>query len=246
MDAVWQWLGDAAGTKGVGVNRVRVEPGSSRRLPTRTARPRSSSSSSPARASRGRTARCTRCGRSTASSTRPTTSSTRSSPGPTGSSTSSSARATRRSSAGCRARGRSGSASRGSRDATTTRGTSRRPASRSSTAIRRRGRRTSSTSTRSSASVAQRHRHRAARDARALDNSRACTGSASTPDRRGTYPHCHSAEEEIFVILDGTATLELWHARRLDRGDAAARRPSRCAAARHAASPTPSAPARTA
>jgi uncharacterized cupin superfamily protein len=31
MDAVWQWLGDAAGTKGVGVNRVRVEPGN---LPT--------------------------------------------------------------------------------------------------------------------------------------------------------------------------------------------------------------------
>ena len=28
--------------------------------------------------------------------------------------------------------------------------------------------------------------------------------------RRGTVPHCHSAEEEIFVILDGTATLELW------------------------------------
>jgi uncharacterized cupin superfamily protein len=28
--------------------------------------------------------------------------------------------------------------------------------------------------------------------------------------RRGTHPHCHSAEEEIFVILAGTATLELW------------------------------------
>ena len=28
---------------------------------------------------------------------------------------------------------------------------------------------------------------------------------------RGSVPHCHSAEEEIFVILDGTATLELWH-----------------------------------
>jgi uncharacterized cupin superfamily protein len=27
---------------------------------------------------------------------------------------------------------------------------------------------------------------------------------------RGSVPHCHSAEEEIFVILDGTATLELW------------------------------------
>jgi uncharacterized cupin superfamily protein len=28
--------------------------------------------------------------------------------------------------------------------------------------------------------------------------------------RRGSVPHCHSAEEEIFVILGGTATLELW------------------------------------
>ncbi|MFL5942635.1 MAG: cupin domain-containing protein [Gaiellaceae bacterium] len=27
---------------------------------------------------------------------------------------------------------------------------------------------------------------------------------------RGSVPHCHSAEEEIFVILEGTATLELW------------------------------------
>ncbi len=30
------------------------------------------------------------------------------------------------------------------------------------------------------------------------------------PGRRGSVPHCHSAEEEVFVILDGTATLELW------------------------------------
>ena len=30
------------------------------------------------------------------------------------------------------------------------------------------------------------------------------------PDHRGCVPHCHSAEEEVFVILDGTATLELW------------------------------------
>jgi uncharacterized cupin superfamily protein len=27
---------------------------------------------------------------------------------------------------------------------------------------------------------------------------------------RGSVPHCHSAEEEIFVILEGSATLELW------------------------------------
>lgn len=37
--------------------------------------------------------------------------------------------------------------------------------------------------------------------------------------RRGTVPHCHSAEEEVFVILDGTATLELWPSPRSD-GDA--------------------------
>jgi uncharacterized cupin superfamily protein len=30
------------------------------------------------------------------------------------------------------------------------------------------------------------------------------------PGHRGSVPHCHSAEEEIFVILDGRATLELW------------------------------------
>jgi uncharacterized cupin superfamily protein len=28
--------------------------------------------------------------------------------------------------------------------------------------------------------------------------------------RRGSVPHCHSEEEEVFVILDGEATLELW------------------------------------
>jgi uncharacterized cupin superfamily protein len=30
------------------------------------------------------------------------------------------------------------------------------------------------------------------------------------PGHRGCVPHCHSAEEEVFVILDGTTTLELW------------------------------------
>jgi uncharacterized cupin superfamily protein len=30
------------------------------------------------------------------------------------------------------------------------------------------------------------------------------------PGHRGCVPHCHSAEEEVFVILDGTGTLELW------------------------------------
>jgi uncharacterized cupin superfamily protein len=30
------------------------------------------------------------------------------------------------------------------------------------------------------------------------------------PGRRGSVPHCHSEEEEVFVILEGNATLELW------------------------------------
>ena len=30
------------------------------------------------------------------------------------------------------------------------------------------------------------------------------------PGRRGPPPHCHSAEEEIFVVLDGEGILELW------------------------------------
>jgi uncharacterized cupin superfamily protein len=38
-----------------------------------------------------------------------------------------------------------------------------------------------------------------------------------TPGHRGSVPHSHSAEEEIFVILEGTATLELWPSPRLER-----------------------------
>lgn len=30
------------------------------------------------------------------------------------------------------------------------------------------------------------------------------------PGRAGAAPHCHSADEELFVILDGGGTLELW------------------------------------
>jgi len=30
------------------------------------------------------------------------------------------------------------------------------------------------------------------------------------PGHRSAVPHCHSAEEEVFVILEGAATLELW------------------------------------
>jgi uncharacterized cupin superfamily protein len=30
------------------------------------------------------------------------------------------------------------------------------------------------------------------------------------PAKMGSVPHCHSAEEEIFVMLEGSATLQLW------------------------------------
>jgi uncharacterized cupin superfamily protein len=40
------------------------------------------------------------------------------------------------------------------------------------------------------------------------------------PGHRGSVPHCHSAEEEIFVILEGTATLELWPSPRAERDGA--------------------------
>jgi uncharacterized cupin superfamily protein len=33
---------------------------------------------------------------------------------------------------------------------------------------------------------------------------------ALPPNEEGAPPHCHSAEEEVFVILDGEGTLELW------------------------------------
>jgi uncharacterized cupin superfamily protein len=32
------------------------------------------------------------------------------------------------------------------------------------------------------------------------------------PGRRGCPPHCHSAEEEVFVVLEGEGALELWPA----------------------------------
>lgn len=42
--------------------------------------------------------------------------------------------------------------------------------------------------------------------------------------RAGAPPHCHSAEEEIFVVLDGSGTLELWPAPDSARADASAER----------------------
>jgi len=37
------------------------------------------------------------------------------------------------------------------------------------------------------------------------------------PGQMGAPPHCHSAEEEVFVILEGEGTLELWPAPRAAR-----------------------------
>jgi uncharacterized cupin superfamily protein len=34
--------------------------------------------------------------------------------------------------------------------------------------------------------------------------------STRAPDAELAIPHCHSAEEEVFVVLDGEGTLELW------------------------------------
>jgi uncharacterized cupin superfamily protein len=42
-----------------------------------------------------------------------------------------------------------------------------------------------------------------------------------TPGARGSQPHCHSAEEELFVILEGEGVLDLWPAPvAADRGTA--------------------------
>ena len=210
MDATWQRLGDAAGTKGVGVQPGPRRAGQAadaaalaRRVRGGLLRARA------APGSPGRTSRCTRCGPATASSTAPTSSSTRSSPARTGSTTSSSARGTRRSSAGCRARAPSGSGGRGSRGGPTIRGTAKPRRRRSATASRRSGRRTSSTSTRSSSSTAG-----PATTAPLATTERSDQAGFHwerlDPGGRGSVPHCHSEEEEVFVILEGEGTLHLW------------------------------------
>jgi uncharacterized cupin superfamily protein len=68
---------------------------------------------------------------------------------------------------------------------------------------------------------------------------------------RGPPPHCHSAEEEIFVVLDGDGSLELWptpHTHRLHPGFEYQEHPVRpghvVARPPGTASPTPSGPGR--
>jgi uncharacterized cupin superfamily protein len=47
---------------------------------------------------------------------------------------------------------------------------------------------------------------------------------ALQPNEEAAPPHCHSAEEEVFVVLDGEGTLELWGPPKV--GDAPAAEPS--------------------
>ena len=63
------------------------------------------------------------------------------------------------------------------------------------------------------------------------------------PGGRGSVPHCHSEEEEIFVILEGEGTLHLWPSPSFaagtgrEGGDPDSSRPRDRAAARHARQP---------
>ena len=51
------------------------------------------------------------------------------------------------------------------------------------------------------------------------------------PGARGSVPHCHSEEEEVFVILEGEGTLHLWPSPSFAAGPAPSRRRSRSAPA---------------
>ena len=88
---------------------------------------------------------------------------------------------------------------------------------------------------------------RSSREARATRPGRPSTaptspgsrGSGSSRGRWARVPHCHSEEEEIFVILEGSATLQLWPSpRKAERGAQREQHelrpgPRRCAPARH-------------
>ena len=187
MDAEWQRLGDAAGTIGVGVNRVRVAPG---RLPTP---PHSHGASEELYYVLGGSGlawqdedvhevRSGDCVIQPADSMEHTFVA-----GDEASTTSCSAPATRPRSRGCRVRGRCGQAGRGWRAATTIPGTSRRR-------LRRclgepaPGRPTSSTSTRQHRTP-RRGQHEAAGDPRALGPGGPSLGAAgewTVPARRRT------------------------------------------------------------
>ena len=144
---------------------------------------------------------------------------------------------------------RCASATCGPRAASTIRGTSRPRSASSSSRSRASGRRTSSRSTTSSWT---RTATRMVAEAARLGRSPGSSGRGASPDAELAIPHCHSAEEEAFVVLEGDGTLELWPSPRAGGGrrrardarDPRGRRRSRVRRAR--ASRTSSRPARTA
>ena len=205
----------------VGVQRIRIEPGQV----VDAAAPRGVRGGDLLRplghgrlrpVGRLRTRRPTRSARATASSTSRSSTRTRSGPEPTASRCSRSASGTTPRTRSCRAPASRGSGRRGCSRArpTTTRGSERRPPGRRRSASSPSDRRGSSTPPTSRARAAAGETvDREVRDlgaCRGLAARRACGSSTSRPGSSINPPHCHSAEEEIFVVLDGDGTLELW------------------------------------
>ena len=210
MDATWQRLGEAAGTKGVGLNRVRVAPG---KLPTPPHSHGASEEVYYVLAGSGlawqdeqvHEVRPGDCVIHRANELEHTFVA-----GPDGLEylvygTTAPDRARLAASLGRRPVRLA--VGRGARP--TTRGTARPRRRRSLRRAGASGRRTSSTSTRSSSSAAA-----------SMNSAPLATHERSDqagfhwerldPGGRGSPPHCHSEEEEIFVILEGDGTLELW------------------------------------
>ena len=211
MDATWQMLGRAAGTKDVGVNRVRVAAGQAadpaalaRRLRGDLLRPRGLGARlAGRRGARGAPRRLRD------PPGRPPRAHVRRRPRRARLPRLRHASPDRDRLAAALARDPA-SAGPGWRVATTTRGTSRRPARRSR-----------------SATPAPRPENIVNIDEVELEHwgDKGVTAPLATRDRSdlagfhwerlnpgktGAVPHCHSAEEEIFVILEGAATLHLW------------------------------------
>ena len=202
----WQPLGDAAGSKRRRRQPLRIDPGRLSTPPHSHKRAEEIFFVLGGSGLCGRTRRCARCARATRSSTSPTARSTRSRAGPDGLDVLAFGTRHRSSTAGCRARRRCASA-------TLDRGPRRRPVGHRGRGRRarvrgagRRGRRTSSRSRTSrwtrtaTASVGRGLR---------LGSVRA-KWSKRGPNAELAIPHCHSAEEEAFVVLEGDGTLELW------------------------------------
>jgi uncharacterized cupin superfamily protein len=96
-------------------------------------------------------------------------------------------------------------ATRASRRSKATPGTAKR-SSGSPRACLSTGRRTSSRSTTSRATTEASSNTRVEKPAKRTGLNLV----AAPPNDEGAPPHCHSAEEEVFVVLDGEGTLELW------------------------------------